>query len=323
MDTQLIVHLLYFALINLAIVLVGYNFLKKKLLFAGWAMLVISIAAVYFIFHNDHPILKMLAIIATTFSGMKVIAVTEGYKNRPLTLSFKQWLTYAIGWAGMRAQPFETLGQPALPNAWPMVRFGISRIVAGALLILLAHWLVALQLDSSLTHYLVTPILLVALSLILHFGLLSISAGMWRFSGVNTYYLFRQPANALSLTELWSKRWNIAFSEMTSVAIFRPLKNKTGAAVALMVSFIFSGLLHELALSLPVNSGYGLPTLYFVIQGLLVLIEKLLQSRSVLFLQNKAVARIWVFFWLIVPMPLLFHEQFIKQIVWPMVGLHL
>jgi hypothetical protein len=323
MSTQLLIHLLYFAFINLAIVLVGYVFLKKQLLFAGWAMLVVSIAVVYFIFLHDHAILKMLAIIATTFSGMKVIAVTEGYKNRPLTLSFKQWLTYAIGWAGMRAQPFETLGAPPLPGAWPMVRFGISRVIAGALLILLAHGLIALRLNDSLTYVLVIPILLVALSLILHFGLLSISAGMWRFSGVNTYYLFRQPAKALSLTELWSKRWNIAFSEMTSVAIFRPLKNKTGAAVALMISFVFSGLLHELALSLPVNSGYGLPTLYFVIQGLLVLVEKLMASRGILFLKNKFVARVWVFFWLIVPMPLLFHEQFIRQIAWPMVGLHL
>lgn len=322
MDTQLIVHLLCFALINLAVVLVGYVFIKQKLVFAGWFMLAVSIAGVYFLFINEHPILKMLAIIATTFSAMKVIAVTEGYKNRPLTLTFKQWCTYAIGWVGMRAQPFETLGQKAVPGGGEMVKFGISRIIAGALLILLAHGIVALHLEATLTYILVTPVLLVALSLILHFGLLSVSAGMWRFSGVNTYYLFRQPAKALSLTELWSKRWNIAFSEMTSVAIFRPLKNRVGAPAALMISFIFSGFLHELALSLPVNSGYGLPTLYFVIQGILVLVEKLLASRGVLFLRNRLVARVWVFFWLVVPMPLLFHEQFIKQIVWPLVGLH-
>ena len=106
------------------------------------------------------------------------------------------------------------------------------------------------------------------------FWLVSISAGMWRLSGVNTYLLFKQPAKALSLTEFWSKRWNIAFSEMTSVAIFRPLKNKVGSAAALMTAFIFSGLLHEIALSVPVNSGYGLPTLYFIIQGSIVLLEK-------------------------------------------------
>nr|WP_294949445.1 MBOAT family protein [uncultured Mucilaginibacter sp.] len=323
MDTQLIVHLLCFVLINLAVVLIGYVFIKQKLVFAGWLMLAGSITGVYYLFINEHPILRMLTIIATTFSGMKVIAVAEGYKHKPLTLTFKQWLTYAIGWVGMRAQPFETLGEKALPGAWPMVRFGISRVIAGALLIVLAHGIVRLHLNGELTCMLVTPILLAALSLILHFGLLGISAGMWRFSGVNTYYLFRQPAKALSLTELWSKRWNVAFSEMTSVAIFRPLKSKVGAVVALMVSFIFSGLLHELALSLPVNSGYGLPTLYFVIQGLLVLVEKLLAGKGILFLKNKWVARMWVFFWLIVPMPLLFHEQFIKQIVWPMAGLHI
>jgi alginate O-acetyltransferase complex protein AlgI len=88
-----------------------------------------------------------------------------------------------------------------------------------------------------------------------------------------------------------------------------------------MASFIFSGLLHELALSVPVNSGYGLPTAYFVIQGTLVLPEKVLADHNIKFLQNKIIARVWVFFWLVVPMPLLFHEAFIKQIVWPLAGL--
>src|SRR5690606_37647104 len=98
-------------------------------------------------------------------------------------------------------------------------------------------------------------------------GLLSISAGMWRLSGVNTDHLFKTPVKAKSLTEFWSKRWNLAFSEMTSVAVFRPLKGKVGNTAALMTAFVFSGLLHELAISVPVNSGYGLPLLYFVIQG--------------------------------------------------------
>jgi D-alanyl-lipoteichoic acid acyltransferase DltB (MBOAT superfamily) len=164
--------------------------------------------------------------------------------------------------------------------------------------------------------------LLVCLSLILHFGLLSISAGLWRLFGVNTYFLFKEPAKALSLTEFWSKRWNIAFSEMISAAVFRPLKNRTGSVVALMAGFVFSGLLHELALSVPVNSGYGLPMLYFIIQGVLVLIEKLLISHNNLFLQNKVIARLWTFFWVVVPVPLLFHAQFIRQIVWPLAGLN-
>ena len=316
-------HLLYFALINLAIVLLGYVFVKEKMIVQSWLLLMLSIVIIHLIFLHEHPIIRMLALIATTFTAMKVIAVAESYKNKTLSLKFKPWFVFATGWAGMRAEPFETLGGKPLPNAWPMIRFGISRVIAGGLLILLAHWIVSLALDRTLTYVLVSLILLVGFSLILHFGLLGINAGAWRLSGVNTYLLFRQPAKALSLTEFWSKRWNIAFTEMTSIAIFRPLKNKIGGVAALMLAFAFSGLLHELALSVPVNSGYGLPMLYFIIQGVLVLTEKILISRKTMFLQNKITARIWTLFWVIIPMPLLFHTQFIKQIAWPLAGLHL
>lgn len=312
----------YFALINSVVVLLGYVFVRRQMIWQSWVLLVLSIFVVHLIFLHQGAIIRMLAIIATTFTAMKVIAVAEGYKGKPLTLGFKQWLIFATGWAGMRAQPFETLGTKPLPGAWGMIRFGISRIVIGLLLILLAHKLVLLPINHRLAYVLVSGVLLIGLSLILHFGLLSISAGGWRLQGVNTYLLFRQPATATSLTEFWSKRWNIAFSEMTSVAIFRPLKNKMGGAAALMAAFAFSGLLHELALSVPVNSGYGLPLLYFIIQGMLVLFEKAMTIRKIRFLDNRIAARLWIFFWLVVPMPLLFHEQFIKQVVWPFAGLH-
>jgi hypothetical protein len=167
----------------------------------------------------------------------------------------------------------------------------------------------------------VSAVLLIAFSLILHFGILSISAGMWRYSGVNTYFLFREPAKAASLAEFWGKRWNVAFSEMTSIAVFRPLVNSAGRSGAFILSFLFSGLLHELALSLPVNAGYGLPTLYFFIQAIAVLIERSLVRRNSSFLANRLGAKIWLFCWLVIPAPLLFHAEFIRQVVWQMAGL--
>ena len=319
---HLLLPLFYFALINLAIVLSGYIIVKKQAVLLSWCVLIAAIAAIDLIFLQQSPILRMLAIIATTFTSMKVIAVTEGYKGKPVTLKFNQWFIFAAGWAGMRAQPFETLGGTAIPNAWPMIRFGISRIIGGLLLILLAHGIVKLSWNSEVVYVLTSAILLVGFSLILHFGLLSISAGMWRLSGVNTYFLFKEPAKATSLTEFWSKRWNLAFSEMTAIAIFRPLRNRVGSAGALIAAFLFSGLLHELALSVPVNHGYGLPTLYFAIHGAVVLVEKWLKTNNVKFLTNKVIARVWVFFWLVAPMPLLFHASFIKEILWPLAVLH-
>ncbi len=317
-----IIHLCYFGLINVIVVLIGYQILKKRLVLLSWILMITSLLIIHFIFLHEHPVIRMLGLIVTTFTCMKVIAAANDYKDKPLGLTFIQWSAFAIGWMGMRAQPFEKLGSAPLPNAWPMIKFGISRFIAGLVLIVTAHQVVLLHLGPALNYITVTALLLIGFSLILHFGLLSISAGMWRLSGVNTYYLFKSPAKATSLIEFWSKRWNIAFSEMTSIAIFRPLINKTGAAIALMLAFGFSGLLHEVALSVPVNSGYGLPTLYFIIQGGLVLFEKAMTSHKIMFLKNKVIAHIWTLFWVIVPMPLLFHTQFIKQVVWPLAGMH-
>jgi alginate O-acetyltransferase complex protein AlgI len=310
------------ASINLIIIFWGFLIIKQKMILISWLLFVCSIILVHFLVRSELPVIRMLALIGTTFTGMKVIAVAESYKLKSLTLSFKQWLSFAIGWVGMRAQPFEALGNKQLPNAWSLIRFGFSRILFGVLLLVLAHKVVMLPVDTHVTFVLVSVILLVGLSFILHFGLLSISAGTWRLVGVNTNLLFREPARSLSLTEFWSKRWNLAFTEMTSVAIYAPLKNRIGSAGAIMLAFMFSGLLHEVALSVPVNNGYGLPLLYFTIQGILVLTEKTLIAHKNKFLQHKITSRIWVFLGLVIPLPLLFHTQFLKQIVWTLSGLN-
>lgn len=291
------------------------------MIFQSWLLLAVGIIGVHLIFINEHPVLRMLALIATTFTAMKVVAVAKSYESKPLKLTLMQWTVFAAGWAGMRAEPFETLGGKPLPGAWPMIRFGASRVVAGLLFILVAHGIAGIHLNPMFNFIFISIILLAGFSLLLHFGVLGISAGTWRLRGVNTYVLFKSPAKSTSLTEFWGKRWNLAFSEMTSITIFRPLRNRVGAAAAVMIAFIFSGILHEIALSGPVNTGYGLPTLYFVIQGSMVLVEKALVHRKAVFLQNFVYARAWTLFWVMVPMPLLFHEQFIKQVLWPMAGL--
>jgi alginate O-acetyltransferase complex protein AlgI len=123
----------------------------------------------------------MLALIASTFTAMKVVAVAKSYQHKNLTLSFTQWAVFAAGWMGMRAEPFETLGGKPLPGAWPMIRFGVSRVIAGLLLIALTHGVVSIHLNKELTFILVSAILLVGFSLLLHFGDYAVS--------ILTYYL--------------------------------------------------------------------------------------------------------------------------------------
>lgn len=280
------------------------------------------LAATYFLFRHEPPALLMLAIIAVTFTAIKPIPAIIDYRNKPTNLTLKQWLTFALAWAGMRVQPFEKLDSAPLPNAQQNTRFGVSRLMIGLAFVLVAYVLKSFLIITPLTYGLISCLILVGFSFILHFGLLSISTGTLRKRGVNVGLLFKSPARAKSLADFWGKCWNLAFSEMTSVIIYRPLKKHVGAAWALLASFMFSGLLHEVALSLPVNNGYGLPTLYFLLQGIVVLIEKRWLQNSFM-LTHPLLCKTWTFCCIVLPAPLLFHAQFIQHVIWPVTGISL
>lgn len=313
--------ILYFAILNSALVFTGYFLVHGKMLVASWMLLIVSIVAVHLIFLNDAPLIRMLAIIAITFTATKAVVTCQAYQYKAFNLAFMQWLAFNLGWAGMRAEPFTTLGVPALKNAGKMVMNGIIRAFIGALLIFLAQRVNAIELQHGIKYVVITMLCLIGLSFILHFGILAVSAGMWRFSGADTYYLFRQPARSGSLQEFWGKRWNLAFIEMVTIMIYRPLKQKTGNTTALVIAFAFSGILHELAISVPVKQGYGLPMLYFLVQALAMWLERILKQLRPQLFANNIFNKAWLLFWLIAPFPLLFHTAFINKVIFPLVGI--
>ena len=97
---------------------------------------------------------------------------------------------------------------------------------------------------------------------------------------------------------------------MTAVAVFKPLIRRVGVGWAGFLSFMVSGLLHEVAISLSVLEGFGLPMLYFLIHGGLMGLEKRLFGK-------REPGAVWVALALVLPLPLLFHEGFLLGVVWP------
>jgi alginate O-acetyltransferase complex protein AlgI len=121
--------------------------------------------------------------------------------------------------------------------------------------------------------------LLPGLSLVLHFGIFNLLAGVGRLAGAHYQSLFVAPPRSMSLAEFWGRRWNLAFSQMTALVVYRPLVSPYGRGPALVASFLGSGLRHELAVSVPVQAGCGLPLAYLALHGVLSLIEhRLAQS---------------------------------------------
>ncbi|HEY3120298.1 MAG TPA: MBOAT family protein [Vicinamibacteria bacterium] len=277
---------------------------------AAWTLVVVAVAAADRLTAREPPGVRMIAIIVMLLHAMKVVVTVEGDER----LTPGRWLAFTLLWPGMRPGPFRSTAARPLPGARALFWRGAVTVVVGFALVGLAR-VVFLATGSRL---LATPILLTGLSLILHFGLFTIASGVWRALGVNVGRLFRAPLRSRSLREFWGRRWNLAFSEMTSAAIFRPLAPRVGAPTALVISFLASGVFHELAISVPVRAGYGRPLLYFALHGGLVLAERtsVLSPRAL----PRWAGRAWTAAWLIAPLPLLFHRPFLNGVLWPIIG---
>jgi len=144
----------------------------------------------------------------------------------------------------------------------------------------------------------------------LHFGVFHLLSCGWRAAGVEAKPLMRWPVAASSLADFWGRRWNTAFRDLTFHLLFRPLTRSLGAKGGLAVGFLFSGLVHDLVISVPAGGGYGWPTLYFVLQGGGLLAERALKLAGV---ANRFFAAVV----LLAPAAALFHIPFLERVVIP------
>ena len=118
------------------------------------------------------------------------------------------------------------------------------------------------------------------------------------------------------------KRWNLAFTEMVQLSLYRPLAARIGTTAAAFAGFLFSGLLHEIAITLPARGGYGRPLLYFALQGGLVLTEKALGRSDHAIDRHRWIGRIWTLAALALPLPILLVPEFLQAAIWPIIGMN-
>jgi hypothetical protein len=117
-------------------------------------------------------------------------------------------------------------------------------------------------------------VMFVPMSVGFHFGALRVLKGGLRAGGFPVRTLFPNVLEAQGLGDFWGRRWNVGYSQMMQRIIGRPVEKLAGSGAGLMAIFLASGVLHELAITLPVRAGFGLPTLYFTLQGVLTLVER-------------------------------------------------
>ncbi len=226
------------------------------------------------------------------------------------TQVWRHW-AYLFAWPGMDARAFLDERQTAAkPSIWEWsvvvleIAFGVVMTWELARLVPASQSLIRGWIGFAGRFCMV------------HFGILHLLALGWQRMGINAEPLMHAPIMATSLAEFWGQRWNTAFHLLAHDLVFRPLRRRVGVIVAMMAVFLVSGIIHDLLISLPARGGYGLPTIYFLIQGIGLLIERSAAGKA-LGLRRGFTG--WLFTLAVTAGPVfwLFHPLFINRVIVP------
>ncbi|HVK16444.1 MAG TPA: MBOAT family protein [Fimbriiglobus sp.] len=235
-------------------------------------------------------------------------------RTRDLQTSAWRHLAYLLAWPGLDARAFldpHPLPSDRRPTAGEWA-FAIGKLALG---IALLWWVVPLMP----THQ---PLLrgwvgMAGLVFLLHFGSFHLLSCAWRAAGVDAKPLMNWPILAGSLSEFWGRRWNTAFRDLAHRFLFSPLAGWLGPHAGLAAGFLFSGVVHDLVISVPAGSGYGGPTLYFILQGIGLLAERSRAGRT-LGLGRGWTGRAFAAVVVVGPVYGLFHPPFVFNVVLPL-----
>ncbi|MDZ4819421.1 MAG: membrane bound O-acyl transferase family-domain-containing protein [Planctomycetota bacterium] len=295
---------------------------KRFDLARGWLVAVTLPILVWLAVPSDWPDWAWMWLQAIAiYAGCKWLTWRRAFNDSAVqTAPVWMHLGYLFAWPGMDPESFFT--PPAISRKLSASAgewlFALGKMSLGiGLLCFVAQY-------SALTNpWLDGWIAMIGLVLTLHFGIFHLLSCGWRTIGVNAKPLMNWPILSTSVSEFWGQRWNTAFRDLTYRFLFRPLTKQCGPKYALLLAFLVSGLLHEAVITVPVASGYGGPTLFFLIQAIAMLFERSETGKRWLYTGKRDGRswRGWLFTAAVILLPagLLFPRSFATEIILPFV----
>ncbi len=281
----------------------------------GSTPLLLFPAAVLLLTPAEWPRWSFMWLLAfALFVGCKWLSWARAPERRVAPLWQK--VGYLLAWPGLDARAFLRPRRPRTEDRllpWEWIRATVSTLLGVAL-----FWGVSRTVPVN-QELLKGWVGMAGSILILHFGLFHLLSCGWRLLGIEARPLMNSPLASASLSEFWGRRWNTAFRDLTNRFLFRPLTRRIGPRWAVLTGFILSGLIHDLVISVPAGGGYGWPTLFFVVQGFALLVERSGAGRA-LGLGHGWCG--WLFTMLVLgPVAFwLFHPPFVKSVFVPFMG---
>ncbi len=227
------------------------------------------------------------------------------------TASVRRRLLYIFCEPGLNAKRFLASNSKVEPPRHTDWLRAIAFTLTGAICFLALP-----PLTQSVSNGLTATVGMIGIVLMLHFGVLDLFSLILRRNGILSTSLMNAPWQATGVAEFWS-RWNTGFRDLSREMIFYPLVRRRRAKLGLWATFLFSGLVHDLVISIPAHGGYGGPTLYFLTQAVAVTFERSKLGKRLGVFQSWQ-GRLFTVAVVLLPVTLLFHFPFQENVVLPM-----
>lgn len=275
----------------------------------GWFPLGVLPAAALNLYNRAEPWVFMWTLAVAIYLGLKWLSWWKA-QNQVRHTRLRS-IAYLLAWPGMDAESFlDESKEVPRPRPWTWA-WATFETILGAIL----FWVIARRFPPG------QPLLrgwigMFGLIMLLHFGSFQILALIWRRFGIEAVPVMSNPLRSESLSRFWGQRWNVGFRQLGYDLVFGPLHGTLGVRFAGLLVFVVSGLIHDLVISVPACGGYGLPTAYFVLQGLGVAFERSSIGKRVGLRQG---VRGWLYMATLTAAPVvwLFHPAFVLCVMIP------
>lgn len=258
-----------------------------------------------------HRWLFMWSLAFSIYAGFKWLSFADSSEGQ--RASAARSAAYLLLWPGMDAKSFfESRRSVPVPRSNEWI-FAVAKTAFGVGLLVVAVSITGRQ------PLVAAWVGLAGIAFVVHFGLFHVLSLAWRQGSVDARPLMDTPIKASSVADFWGHRWNTAFRDLVHAYVFRPLVGPCGTFGATLAVFIVSGLVHDLVISLPAGAGFGLPTAYFVLQGVALLFERSRLGKR-LGLGSGPVGWLFAAAVTLAPVGLLFHRPFLERIIVPMLA---
>ena len=262
--------------------------------FAVWLMALSALFCMHWVALGESGFMRMIWLCSVLMAGMKAIVYREWCAVRNRKLSWSSWLMFAYLWFGMDPGAFLVRRKMEWKSH---ALVGSLCLLAGCVGVYICYLLDVRNV----------VILFICMSIGFHFGILRLMTAFWRMQCFPVKLLFRNPLAMRGFRDFWGKRWNLAYSQMMARAVKKPLTPVLGDKGSMFAVFLVSGLLHELAITVPVGGGYGWPTAFFIIHGVICLLEK----------KDSIYMGVVCGVVLVLGVPYLFGQKFLEEIIIP------